>query len=161
VVGAMLVAVIAVAVATPLVLRQPTSTSAVPLAPSPCQRQACAEYRGFRVSVASLGRSGTDVRLTVQLANGSDAQQETRPSDFVLKDTAGRTYAVAMGGDSGCVAWPRTDLAIGAALGPQPLCFHLPQGADPASLIWSPDLGLLLWVSEPIPLPQASQDVRG
>jgi len=49
-VAALLVAVVAVvvaAVATPLILRHPPSTGAVPPVPSPCQRRAGAECRGY------------------------------------------------------------------------------------------------------------------
>jgi hypothetical protein len=69
--------------------------------------------------------------------------RHTSPADFQLRDRTGiATRPVFVG--NACRDWPEVDVPRGAATGPEPICFKAPSGGlKGATLIWSPDLGLL------------------
>jgi hypothetical protein len=114
-----------------------------------CSPQPCAAPGGFEVDISQLQSAGDRVSAQVRFRNHTQGDlldavsyRHTSPADFALRAGDGRTLAPVFTAD--CPKWEEVRVERGSTVGPEQLCFqdHL-NDLRGASMVWSPDLGLL------------------
>lgn len=114
-----------------------------------CSPQPCAAPGGFEADFSQIGLGAGRVSVQVRFRNHTQGElldavsyRHTSPVDFALRIGDGRTLAPIFAAD--CPGWEEVRVERGSTVGPEKLCFHNPtNGLRGASMIWSPDLGLL------------------
>ena len=111
-----------------------------------CSPKPCAAPKGFEIDISDVRSAAGITSFEAGFKNrtpadlGTTSYRPTSPRDFQLRLQDRRELPPSFSG--GCPDWGELHVERGGAAGPVKLCFETASAAG-ASLVWSPDLGLL------------------